>query len=73
MSYEEQAKKAYANDDEGKRNKAIAAGRAIDNALNVEYSKGGTTKSHFMMSNYLKYFSYEALGAERIKLLWSLK
>jgi hypothetical protein len=72
MKYEEQAKKAYANDPEERANKAIAAGRAIDNALELEYTKGGTTNSHFMMSNYLKYFSYEALGTDRIKLLWNI-
>ena len=70
MSYEEQAVKAYANDEPTKKHKAIAAGRAIDNALKLQYSKGGITKSHFMLSNYLKYFSYESLGANRIKLLW---
>jgi hypothetical protein len=70
MKWEEQARIAYANDTEDKRHKAIAAGRAMDNALELEYSKGGHTHSHFMTSNWLKYFSPEALGKERILLLW---
>ena len=70
MKFHEQAIKAYSQDPEEKQKKAIAAGKAIDNALKVEYSKGGITKSHFMLSNYLKYFSYEALGSERLKLLY---
>lgn len=70
MKWEEQARIAYANDAEDKRQKAMAAGRAMDNALKLEYGKGGGTKSHFMISNWLKYFSPEALGKERILLLW---
>lgn len=42
-------------------NKALAAGIAIDNSLELDYSKGGTTKTYFMMNNYLKYFTYEKL------------
>jgi hypothetical protein len=42
-----------------KKKKATAAGKAMDNALKVSYSKGGTTKCHFMITNYLKYFDYE--------------
>ncbi len=70
MGYEEQANKAYAKDTYEKLSKAVAAGKAIDNALKTEYSKGGITKSHFMIDNWLKYFSYEALGGERVRLLW---
>jgi hypothetical protein len=72
MKWQNQAELAYSNDDNSKRSKAIAAGKAIDNALELEYGKGGGTKSHFMTDNWLKYFSYEALGPERIKLLWGL-
>ena len=71
MSWEYKAKIAYSKDSDKKKEKAIAAGRALDNALEVKYSKGGTTKSHFMLDNYLKYFSFEALGSERLKLLYS--
>lgn len=42
-------------------NKALAAGIAIDNLLKLDYSKGGATKTYFMMNNYLKYFTYEKL------------
>lgn len=70
MKWEEQARIAYANDAEDKRKKAMAAGRAMDNALKLEYGKGGGTKSHFMTDNWLAYFSPEALGKERILLLW---
>lgn len=69
--YADQAKIAYSNDTKDKRAKAIAAGVAIDNALKLEYTNGGTTKQHFMMGNYLKYFSYEALGSDRALLLIS--
>lgn len=62
--YEAQATEYYANDK--RLPKAIAAGIAMDNALKLEYTKGGHTKTHFMMSNYLKYFSYEAL--QKIKI-----
>jgi hypothetical protein len=48
----------------------------MDNALDKSYSTGneqghgaGVTKSHFMTDNWLKYFSYEALGGERVRLL----
>ena len=57
--YESQAKDYYAND--YRLPKAVAAGIAIDNALKLDYTKGGHTKTHFMIGNYLKYFSYEAL------------
>lgn len=80
MDWGKQAEIAYANDNEEKRKKAMAAGRAMDNALKKEYSAGndfghgaGRTDCHFMTSNWIKYFSYEALGKERIKLLWNLK
>ena len=71
MSYQQTASKAYARDSEEKYKKAVAAGIAIDNALVTEYGPEGKTKSHFMTSNWLKYFSYEALGADRIKLLYA--
>ena len=45
--------------------KAKAAGTAMDNALKKEYSKGGTTNTHFMMDNFLKYFSWERLPENR--------
>jgi hypothetical protein len=59
MRYEAMARKHYA----GHRllNKAIAAGVAMDNAIKKTYSKGGTTNCHFMMDNFLKYFSDEKL------------
>lgn len=47
-------------------NKAIAAGVAIDNALKKEYSPGGSTNTHFMINNYFKYFSYEALTNKKL-------
>jgi len=59
------AKKYYYNHEDF--NKALAAGIAMDNALKKEYSISGVTKSHFMMSNYLKYFSYERLPENRKK------
>jgi hypothetical protein len=68
--YEDIAKKAYDNDKPEVLKKAIAAGKAIDNALKLEYTKGGTTNSHFMMQNYLAYFDYQAMGKERSKLLY---
>jgi hypothetical protein len=60
--YEELARKAYANDGDKKRNKAIAAGRAIDNGLKKEYSKGGTTHCRFDAVQYEAFFSEEKLG-----------
>ncbi len=63
LTFEEQAEVAYAKDSEKKRKKAIAAGRAIDNALNNERN------CHFMADNYVKYFDWDALGLERVKLL----
>ncbi len=59
MMYREQAEKHY----KGHKNykKALAAGIAMDNALKLEYTKGGHTNTHFMLNNYLKYFSYEKL------------
>ena len=41
--------------------KAMAAATALDNALDLNYTKGGTTNSHFMLDNFLKYFDYEVL------------
>lgn len=63
ITWEETAKVAYAKDSEQKRKKAIAAGRAMDNALNSE------RHCHFMADNYVKYFIWDALGIERVKLL----
>lgn len=57
--YEQLAIKYYSGD--GRLNKALAAGRAMDNALKLDYSEGGTTKCHFMLDNFLKYFDYEKL------------
>ena len=65
MNYEEQAKIYYLNDNEKLLNKAIAAGKLIDNRLKCQYTKGGTNNCFFDISNYLKYFSFEALGKER--------
>lgn len=70
--YENMAVKAYANDSEEKKRKAIASGKAIDNALKLEYGKGGGTKSHFMIDNWMAYFSYEAMGPERIRLMYAI-
>jgi hypothetical protein len=70
MDWQKQAEIAYSMDAEEKKKKAIAAGKAMDNALKKEYTKGGTTHSHFLTENWIKYFSYEALGKERLKLLW---
>lgn len=67
-SYENIARIAYANDDELKLHKAISAGKAIDNSLKKEYGIGGGTKCHFMTENYLKYFTYEALGKRNLLL-----
>lgn len=52
--YESLANKYYANDP--RLRKAIAAGRAMDNALKKEYGPEGATRCHFMMDNYLAYF-----------------
>lgn len=57
--YENLAKKYYK--ESSFLNKAVAAGKAIDNALELKYSKGGATKTYFMMDNYLKYFTYEKI------------
>jgi len=61
--YKEMAEKYYKNHNE--YSKAIAAGTAMDNALKKEYSIGGVTNTHFMMGNFLKYFSYERLPENR--------
>lgn len=61
--YKEMANKYYKNHKEF--NKALAAGIAMDNALKKEYSVGGTTRTHFMMDNFLKYFTYERLPENR--------
>ncbi len=61
--YKSMAEKYYQNHPEYK--KALAAGIAMDNAMKLERSCGGVTKTHFMMSNFLKYFSYERLPINR--------
>jgi hypothetical protein len=62
--YKELAIKYYKNHKEYE--KALAAGVAMDNALEKKYSIGGVTKTHFMMNNFLKYFSYERLPENRL-------
>lgn len=59
--FEKSAHKYYAHCDEKLRNKAIGAGKLIDNRLKCVHSKGGITNCHFDTANYLKYFSFEAL------------
>lgn len=63
MIYKQMAETHY----KGHKNyaKALAAGTAMDNALKKEYSAGGTTNTHFMMTNFLKYFCYERLPENR--------
>lgn len=63
LSYSEQADIYYKDHKEYK--KAKSAGIAMDNALKMVDSKGGVTNTHFMMGNYLKYFSYERLPQNR--------
>ena len=46
--------------------KALSAGIAMDNALKVNYTKGGTTNSHFMNENWLKYFEYSKLEQNNV-------
>lgn len=58
INYEQKAKELYANSD--KLNKAIAAGKQLDNCLKKEYGPEGSTDTHFRVDQYLKYFSYEA-------------
>ena len=60
MKYQNLALQLYANADENKRNKAIAAGKQLDNSLVKEYGPEGATDCHFRVEQYLKYFSYEA-------------
>lgn len=57
--YKELAEKHYCNHKNYK--KALAAGIAMDNALKLNYTKGGHTNTHFMIENYLKYFTYDKL------------
>jgi len=59
MRYKQMAIDYYTNHKDYK--KALAAGIAMDNALKKDYTTGGSTNTHFMMSNFLKYFSYEKL------------
>lgn len=61
--YEQMAKLHYSNHKDYK--KALAAGIALDNSLKKDYTVGGSTNTHFMMSNFLKYFSYERLPENR--------
>lgn len=76
MTWKQKAEKAYANDSPEKRAKAISAGTAIDNALQLDYNHGaavmeeGGTRSTFRLDQWLAWFSYEALGAERFKRLY---
>lgn len=63
--YKEMAVKYYSGHPDFK--KALAAGTALDNALKKEYGAGGTTNTHFMIDNYLKYFAYERLPENRPK------
>lgn len=57
--YEKLAIKYYKN--HNKFNKALSAGIAMDNAMKLKYTKGGSSKTSFMMDNFLKYFDYEVL------------
>lgn len=59
MEYQQQAIHFYQGSD--KLDKAIAAGKLIDSRLKNAYLKV-QSDIHFDMSNYLKYFSYEALS-----------
>ena len=61
--------RAYANDTPEKRHKAVSAGKAIDNGINLSYTPGGASRTHFNMEQWLKYFSPEKLG-DRIKLIY---
>jgi hypothetical protein len=63
IMYKEMAEKHYK--DHKDLPKALAAGIAMDNALKKEYGGGGGTKTHFMMDNFLKYFTYERLPENR--------
>lgn len=60
--YKELANKYYKN--HNLYNKAYSAGVALDNALVVKSTKGGSTKTHFMLDNFLKYFDYEVLKSK---------
>ena len=62
--YKAMANKYYAGQKDF--NKAFAAGTAMDNALKKDYGVGGGTDTHFMLSNYLKYFTYERLPENRL-------
>jgi hypothetical protein len=61
--YQQLAQTYYVNHKDYK--KALAAGIAMDNALKKDYTIGGSTNTHFMMLNFLKYFSYERLPENR--------
>ena len=71
--YEEQAKIYYSNDDPKLLKKAIASGKLIDDRLILEYTKGGVTHCLFDLQNYVKYFSFEALGLKRMELMRNYK
>lgn len=57
--YKELANNYYKN--HNLYNKALSAAIAMDNALKINNTKGGTTSTHFMITNYLAYFDYEVL------------
>lgn len=47
--------------------KAVAAGRAMDNALKKEYTKGGTTNCKFLTVQWLKFFDWNVLVREGLE------
>ena len=59
MKYEQLAKQLYAYS--SKIDKAIAAGKQLDDSLVKEYGSEGATHCYFRIDQYLKYFSYEAI------------
>jgi hypothetical protein len=61
--YKDKAIKYYT--DHPKFHKAYSAATAMDNSLIKEYGKEGSTDCRFMMDNYLKYFDYESLKANK--------
>lgn len=76
MTWKQKAEIAYSKDKPEKLRRAISAGEAMDNSIELDYDHGaaimetGGTKSTFRTDQWLAYFSYEALGPERIKLLY---
>jgi len=63
VTYIELTEKYYTGHKE--YNKAMAAAKAMDNSLKKEYTIGGVTNTHFMASNFNKYFAYEKLPCNR--------